>query len=67
METVLHRIVNELNTVLVQLRNELRGLQTDADGAGTCIAIVMGPAVLAGKQFQPIFNTRSRLVLCSGV
>ena len=48
MATVLQPIVNELNTVLVQLRTELRGLQTDADGAG--IAIVMGPAVDAGKQ-----------------
>lgn len=48
MATVLQPIVNELNTVLVQLRTELRGLQTDADGAG--IAIVMGPAVSAGKQ-----------------
>ena len=48
MATVLQPIVNELNTVLVQLRIELRGLQTDADGPG--IAIVMGPAVVAGKQ-----------------
>ena len=48
MATVLQPIVNELNTVLVQLRTELRGLQTDADGAG--IAIVMGPAGNAGKQ-----------------
>ena len=48
MATVLQPIVNELNTVLVQLRTELRGLQTDADGSG--IAIVMGPAVDAGKQ-----------------
>ena len=48
MATVLQSIVNELNTVLVQLRTELRGLQTDADCAG--IAIVMGPAVDAGKQ-----------------
>ena len=48
MATVLQPIVNELNIVLVQLRIELRGLQTDADGAG--IAIVMGLAVLAGKQ-----------------
>ena len=31
-----------------QLRTELRGLQTDADGVG--IAIVMGPAVLDGMQ-----------------
>ena len=30
MATVLQPIVNELNTVLVQLRTELRGLQTDA-------------------------------------
>ena len=28
---------NELNTVLVQLRTELRGLQTGADGAGIAI------------------------------
>ena len=48
MATVLQPIVNELNTVLVQVRTELRGLQTDADGAG--IASVMGPAVNAGKQ-----------------
>ena len=40
MVTVLQPIVNELNIVLVPLRTELRGLQTDADGAG--IAIVMG-------------------------
>ena len=65
MATVLQPIVNELNTVLVQLRTELRGLQTDADGAG--IAIVMGLAVSAGKQRQPICNIRSRLMLCSGV
>ena len=37
MATVLQPIVNELNTVLVQLRTELRGLQTDADGAGIAI------------------------------
>ena len=65
MATVLQPIVNELNTVLVQLRTELRGLQTDADGAG--IAIVMGPAVLPESNRQPIFNTRSRPTLCSGV
>ena len=47
MSTVLQPIINELNTVLVQLRTELRGLQTDADGVG--IAIVMGPAGNAGK------------------
>ena len=40
--------MNELNIVLVQLRTELRGLQTDANGAG--IATVMSAAVLAGKQ-----------------
>ena len=34
MPIVLQPIVNELNAVLVQLRTELRGLQTDADGAG---------------------------------
>ena len=39
MATVLQPIVNELNTVLVQLRTELRGLQTDVDGSR--IAIVM--------------------------
>ena len=61
MATVLQPIVNELNTVLVQLRTELRGLQTDADGSG--IAIVMGPE----SNRQPICNTRSRLMLCSGV
>ena len=33
MATVLQPIVNELNIVLVHLRTELRGLQTDADGA----------------------------------
>ena len=48
MATGLQPIVNQLNNVLVQLRTELRGLQTDATGAG--IAIVMGPAALAGKQ-----------------
>ena len=37
MAIVLQPIVNELNTVLVQLRTELRGLQTDADGAGIAI------------------------------
>ena len=37
MATVLQPIVNELNTVLVQLRIELSGLQTDADGAGIAI------------------------------
>ena len=37
MATVLQPIVNELNTVLVQLRTELRGMQTDADGAGIAI------------------------------
>ena len=37
MATVLQPIVNELNTVLVQLRTELRGLQTDADGSGIAI------------------------------
>ena len=37
MATVLQPIVNELNTVLVQLRTELRGLQTDAHGAGIAI------------------------------
>ena len=47
MANVLQPIVNEMNTVLVQLRTELRGLQTDADGAG--IAIGMGPATSAGK------------------
>ena len=54
MATVLQPIVNELNTVLVQLCTELRGLQTDADGAD--IAIVMGPAVLAGKQLPADFQ-----------
>ena len=39
MATVLQPIVNELNTVLVQLRTELRGLQTDADGAGIAIKV----------------------------
>ena len=39
MATVLQPIVNELNTVLVQLRTELRGLQTDADGAGIAIQV----------------------------
>ena len=39
MATVLQPIVNELNTVLVQLRNELRGLQTDVDGAGIAIQL----------------------------
>jgi hypothetical protein len=48
MATELQPIVNELNTVLVQLRTELRGLQTDADGAS--IATVMAPAGIAGKQ-----------------
>ena len=33
MATVLQPIANELNIVRVYLRTELRGLQTDADGA----------------------------------
>ena len=37
MATVFQPIVNELNTVLVQLCTELRGLQTDAAGAGIAI------------------------------
>ena len=37
MAIVLQPIVNEMNTVLVQLRTELRGLQTDVDGAGIAI------------------------------
>ena len=44
MATVLQPIVNELNTVLVQLRTELRGLQTDADGAGIAILSVGRPS-----------------------
>ena len=52
MATVLQPIVNELNTVLVQLRTELRGLQTDADGAGIAIgAAVVGVAVLVPRYF----------------
>ena len=52
MATVLQPIVNELNTVLAQLRTELRGLQTDADGAG--IAIVRtGRKRAAGDTTQP--------------
>ena len=39
MATVLQPIVNELNTILVQLRTELRGLQTDVDGAGIAIKL----------------------------
>ena len=42
MATVLQPIVNELNTVLVQLRTELRGLQTDADGSGIAIVRCQG-------------------------
>ena len=42
MATVLQPIVNELNTVLVQLRTELRGLQTDADGSGIAILSLVG-------------------------
>ena len=37
MATVLQPIVNETNTALVQLRTELRGRQTDADGDGIAI------------------------------
>ena len=37
MTTVLQPIVNELTTVLMQLRTELRGVQTDAVGAGIAI------------------------------
>ena len=48
MATVLQPIANELNIALMHLHTELRGLQTDADGAG--IASVMAPAVSAGKQ-----------------
>ena len=50
MATVLQPIVNELNTVLVQLRTELRGLQTDADGAG--IAIGTSGSVRPGAQYS---------------
>ena len=46
MATVLQPIVNELNTVLVQLRTELRGLQTDADGAGIAISYSTTPRPL---------------------
>ena len=41
MATVLQPIINELNTVLVQLRTELRELQTDADGAGVAIPLAL--------------------------
>ena len=54
MATVLQPIVNELNTVLVQLRTELRGLQTDADGAG--IAIKFTPP---SKASAPLHTTRT--------
>ena len=49
MATVLQPIVNELNIVPVQLRTELRGLQTDADGAG--IAIVFDDLFTSRKQW----------------
>ena len=45
MATALQPIVNELNTVLVQLRTELRGLQTDADGAGIAIMIAASKVI----------------------
>ena len=48
MATVLQPIVNELDTVLVQLRTELRGLQTDADGAGIVITTSDAPAGHSG-------------------
>ena len=41
MAIVLQPIVNELNTILVQLRTELRGLQTDANGAGIAIQCLL--------------------------
>jgi hypothetical protein len=46
MATVLQPIVNGLNTVLVQLRTELRGLQTDADGAGIAIQPTLFAVIL---------------------
>ena len=49
MATVLQPIVNELNTVLVQLRTEMRGLQTDADGAGIAIVVVVDPRFVLCK------------------
>ena len=42
MVTVLQSTMNELNTGLVQLHTALRGLQTDADGAGIAIDLASG-------------------------
>ena len=40
MATVFQPIVNELNTVLVQLRIASRGLQTDANGVGIAMPVM---------------------------
>ena len=58
MAIALQPIVNEVNTVLVQLRTKLRGLQIDADGAG--IAIGIGPAVDVGKQTPADLQHRTK-------
>ena len=61
MATVLQPIVNELNTVLVQLRTELRGLQTDADGGG--IAITTAPTNKPGSTAQ-LLGSHLKLGAC---
>ena len=55
MATVLQPIVNEQNTVLVQLRTELRGLQTDADGAGIAIVVALS-LELVGYQYDTHYH-----------
>ena len=58
MATVLQPIVNELNSVLVQLRTELRGLQTDADSAGIAIYNVRHPKTLTLRE-ESNFETQT--------
>ena len=52
MTTAFQSIVNELNTVLVQLRTGLRGLQTDADGAGIAIVTFFMACVFGEMRTQ---------------
>ena len=60
MATVLQPVVNELNTVLVQLRNELpvRGLQTYANGAGIAILRFMNPSLRFIFPLRFVFSLR---------
>ena len=52
MAIVLQSIVNELDIVLVHLRTELRGLQTDADGT----SIASGSALWVAQLSKLSFN-----------